>query len=109
VINSGAVVLSAVHPGELAETSLSIRNTRPEPLIIERIEKTCPCIDVVGVPVRLAPNETKDLKVTFDPSHDPDFEGRLSVEVTGLLADGSIGFQTRVRVDVGIEDRYGQD
>jgi hypothetical protein len=78
------------------------------PLAIERIETSCPCIGMGGVPVQLEPDETKNLRVTFDPSYDPDFAGRLSVQVTAYLTDGSLAFQTKVNLDVHPERRDRQ-
>lgn len=98
-ISPDPVVLGIVHPGELAETSLSVRNTHDETVTIDCIETSCLCISVGRVPVRLGPGESTELKVTFDPLDDPDFEGRLCVEVTGYLTDGRVGFQTKVNVE----------
>ncbi len=82
------------------ETSFSVRSTHDETVTIDRIETSCLCIDVGGVPIRLGPDESTELKVTFSPSDESDFEGRLSVRVTGYLADGGIGFQTTVNIEV---------
>jgi len=102
-------VLGALRPGESTEKSLSVRNTQDEAVTIERAETSCHCVNVGRVPVRLEPHETANLPVTFDPSEDPDFAGRLSVEVICYLTDGSISFQTKVNVEVGPPGGYRQD
>ena len=68
---------------------------------------TCPCISVEGLPVQLDPDEAVNLKVIFDPAHDPDFEGRLSAGITGYLSEGRIGFQTKVELEVSKERNGG--
>ena len=99
-ISPDTVELGVVHPGEPVKASLSVRNTQDEGLTVERVETSCLCIDVGRVPVRVEPHQATGLTVTFDPSEDPDFEGRLSVQVTGYLTDGKIGFQTSVNLEV---------
>jgi hypothetical protein len=47
--------------------------------------------------------------VTFDPSEDPDFAGRLSIQITGYLTDGRIGFQTKVKIEANLEGGFPQD
>ncbi len=92
-------MLGEVYPGEQAEAFLSVQNAEDATVTIDRIETSCLCVNVGAVPVVLGPHEMKDLKVTFNPLNDPEFEGRLSVEVTGYLTDGRIGFRTRVNVE----------
>ncbi len=93
-------MLGVVDPEEIAETWLAVQNTGTETLTLERIETSCPCIRVGDVPVLLEPGEAVQLKVSFNSADDPDFEGGLSVLVVGYLADGRIGCQTRVEVEV---------
>ncbi len=108
-ISPDPIVLGVVHPGEQAETSLSLRNTQDKTLIVERIDTSCTCIDVEGVPARLGPYEAAELKVTFGQSDDPGFEGRLSVEVIGYLSGGGIGFRTSVKVEMDPGGGYHRD
>jgi hypothetical protein len=86
-----------------AGTSVPVRNSQAVPLTLERIETSCPCIGVSGLPVRLEPDETVDLKLAFDPSHEPEFAGALLVRVTGYLAENRVAFETKVRLQVDPE------
>jgi hypothetical protein len=82
------------------ETSVLIRNQAALPLTLERVVTSCPCIGIGDVPVHLDPNEAKTLSVLFDPSHDPDFEGELTVRLTGYATGDCILFQIQASVDV---------
>lgn len=97
-VNPDPAVLRVVDSEKTAEAQFAIRNTETTPLTLERIETSCPCIRVGGVPVRLEPGARVELKATFSSSDDPDLQGGLSVVVTGYLADGRVGYQTRVDV-----------
>ena len=99
-IRPDPIMVGVVQSGKRAETWLSVHNTQHETVTIERIETSCPCVVMDCTSVRLGPHEATDLKVTFEPSEDPDFEGYLSIEVTGYLADGSVGFLTNVNIQV---------
>jgi hypothetical protein len=79
---------------------ISARNMQNVPLRLARIETSCPCIRVVPLPVQVAPDETQNWTVTFDPSAEPDFKGSLAVEVTGYLPDGEIAFRTNANLEV---------
>ena len=84
--------------GETIERSLSVRNMRTDSLTLERVETSCPCVSVSALPVRIGLGEAAILRVRFDPTSDPDFEGPLSAQVTGFLASGEIAFRTEVRL-----------
>jgi hypothetical protein len=72
---------------------------------VERIETSCPCLQVDPKSLQIGPGERISLRVTFDPSHDPDFRGGLAIDVTGYTKDGSIVFRRRVDLDVRDEPR----
>ena len=54
--------------------------------------RAAPCLTVGPVPVSIGPGEEKVLTVDYDPADDPEFSGRLSVEVTGLDEAGRAAF-----------------
>ena len=86
--------------GELAHAFLTLRNTQEDSVMVQRIETSCPCIGATPMPMRIGPGRTEQLNVVFNPSFDPDFEGALSVEVTGHLASGQLAFRTSVRLEI---------
>jgi hypothetical protein len=68
--------------------------------MIERIEASCPCVKVSPTQIVLGPGETKSLMITFDPSIEAGFRGRLSVDLTGLGESGRLCFRTRVELEI---------
>ncbi|MFI5456162.1 MAG: DUF1573 domain-containing protein [Isosphaerales bacterium] len=94
------IIFEAYESGESAQTSLVVRNTQSVALTLERIETSCSCIGIAPVPIEIGPGEPRTLNVTFDSSSDPDFEGGLSVEISGYLSDGKIAFRTQAKVEV---------
>jgi hypothetical protein len=94
------VMLGTLDGRRLVERVDSARNTQNAPIKLARIETSCPCIQVTPRSRHIAADEAQDWTVTFDPSPDPGFEGRLSVEVTGYLEDGQIAFRTHVDLEM---------
>jgi len=99
-ISPSPIVFEVLHSGESAKKSLVVRNSQAAPLTIERIEVTCLCIRIAPVPIDVGPGETKTLTVSFDSSSEPEFEGGLSVQITGYLSENKIAFQTQAKIDV---------
>jgi len=97
-ISPDPIDLDVVHEGEGIERPLSLRNTRDDALTLERVETSCACVRVSPIPVEVGPRQTKVLSVGFNSSSDPDFEGKLSVHLTGYLSGGEIAFRTEVRL-----------
>jgi hypothetical protein len=91
-----------------AESSLLVRNTEAVPVTLERVTTSCPCVRVAMAPLELRSNEARSLSLTVDPTDDPGFEGGLSVQMTGYLSDGGIGFQTKVNFEAQLEGGHGE-
>ena len=100
-ISRDPIELGVMPPGQAARCLLLVRNPLPGRATIERIETSCPCIGAGGLPVQIEPSQTIELEVAFDPSEAKDFRGRLSVDLTAFLADGQVGFRTKVNLEVG--------
>jgi hypothetical protein len=101
LLTSPALVdFETLEAGESAQTSLLVRNTESVALTLERVETSCSCIAVAPVPIEIGPGKQTALTVTFDSSSEPDFEGGLSVEISGYLADGRVAFRTKTKVEV---------
>src|SRR5579885_2892308 len=99
-ISRDPIELGVMPPGQAARCLLLVRNPLPGRATIERIETSCPCIGAGGLPVQIEPSQTIELEVAFDPSEAKDFRGRLSVDLTAFLADGQVGFRTKVNLEV---------
>jgi Protein of unknown function (DUF1573) len=99
-INPDTVSLGRVPRGATVESSLTVFNPLSESLHIKRVETSCPCLTVGAGPMRIASGERVFLPVRYDSSEEPDFLGRLSVDVTGVDAEGQIAFRARVQLEV---------
>ncbi len=97
-ISPDPVDLGVVGGVESLERTVSLRNAQSGSLTLERVETSCPCVSVSALPLRIGRGEAGTLRVRFDPSSDPDFEGPLCVQLTGFLAGGEIAFRTEVRL-----------
>jgi len=82
-ISPDPITLGVLAKPTLLQGTFSVENTGNAPLILERIETSCPCIRIAPVPFQIKAKERKLCTVTFDPSSEPDFRGKLSVEVSG--------------------------
>ncbi len=80
-----------------------LRNSGLETATLERVETSCPCLEVGPLPLKIDPANTGELTVRFDPAEEPGFRGRLAIDLTGLAPDGQVAFRTRVCVEVRAE------
>jgi hypothetical protein len=92
--------LGVLRPKQPARRSVVVQNTLPENITLERVDASCNCVEVAGLPVRLGPNHAEAIQVSFDPSADPEFVGALGVILTGYLTGGRVAFRTEVQFEV---------
>jgi hypothetical protein len=97
-VNDEPLKLEDLDAGQSARTSLAVLSSQETPVRLERIETSFPCVKVGPVPVQIDPGSTTALTVTFDASGEPDFRGKLSVNIVGYTEDGSVGFMTHLAV-----------
>lgn len=89
-----------LHPGVSAKGTLTLRNKGAEPIAVERIETSYPCIKLSPIPLRIEPNRTANLTVGYDASEDPTFRGGLGVDIAGLGKNSEVLFRTVVKLNV---------
>jgi Protein of unknown function (DUF1573) len=99
-ISPDPIDLGALSPGKRVETEIALMNVQEHSVQLASIRTSCPCIRISGSPLQVAPRDSATLALVFDPTEDPDFRGSLSVEVTGLGADGDVVFRTVVKLTV---------
>ncbi|WP_422931429.1 DUF1573 domain-containing protein [Singulisphaera sp. PoT] len=92
--------LGILKPHQGAEADGELHNPGSREIVVENVETSCGCVVVNPRSLRLAPGETTSLKAAFDPSHDPEFRGRLAVQVVGHGPGNTIVFQTIVNLEV---------
>jgi hypothetical protein len=105
-ISPDPISLGTLDPGQSAIAKLTLRNSGPHPVIVSRAQTGCPCLNVAGQTAYIGPGQAVNLTVEFDPTEDPDFRGRLSIDVFGRDQPGKIVFQTHVRLEV--RDQLGK-
>ena len=93
--------LGTLRRHEPAHGQMEVRNPLAVPLTVEGVSSSCPCVAAGPVPVRIEPNRSAVLAVAFDPKAEPEFRGRLAVELTGRGGNGQRLFEATVEIDVG--------
>ena len=91
------IALGDTEVGRILNARLELRC--PEPLTIDRVESSCPCVRVTPTVASLEPGVIATLDVAFDPSEDPDFHGSLSVRLEGY-SGRRLAFTTRAKIHV---------
>lgn len=94
------VTLGVIPTGEKARATLLIINPGSERLELTNVRTTCPCVGLEGLPVSIEPGKSVELRVTFDPTEEPNFRGTLEVGLIGLGATGGKLFQTKVNLTI---------
>ena len=92
--------LGVLRPGCSAETEISVRNPSPHRVVIKHIETSCPCLSVKQESINIDAKESATFTVKFDSGHDPDFRGRLSIEIIGRDGGENIIFRSRANLEV---------
>jgi Protein of unknown function (DUF1573) len=105
-INPDPVSLGVIDRGQKAKAAFTLVNHGSQPVAIERIETSCPCLTTTPGSIRVSPGERMVLAVEFDPSAEPDFRGGLSIDVTGYSGD-RVAFHTLVNLDVRADSLKG--
>lgn len=93
------IALGTVIAGQSATTSIAIRNPGAVTCPVDRVEVSCPCVRVEPPSLAIGPQQEKALSVRFDSAAEPDFRGRLSIEIAGMAGE-AVAFRTRVELSV---------
>ena len=95
-------------PGTVAFTGtcaqdvvVSWRNNRIQPIVIERVESSCPCIRAGPLPARLAAGGSATLHISFEPEADDEgFGDLLLVSIRGFSSENAVAFEASAKVDL---------
>jgi Protein of unknown function (DUF1573) len=107
-ISPDPVLLGVVDRGQKAKAPFTLVNHGSQPVTVDRIETSCPCLTATPGSIRISPGERKVLAVEFDPSAEPDFRGGLSIDVTGYEGERET-FHTHVNLNVRAESPKGAE
>jgi hypothetical protein len=103
-ISPDPVDLGILLPGQSAQATITLHNPGPHPVSVEQIETRCPCIRVEPASFKVAAGEFAEFVARFDPSHDPDFRGGLSIDVVGRSSRDFVLFRARVNLDIRVQN-----
>lgn len=92
--------LGTLHPGQSGEISFLARNLQSEPINVDRIDTSCPCMRIEPRSLNFGPAQSKLIRVSFDTSEDPNFRGSLEVDVIGRGLTGHPVFSTKIEVSI---------
>jgi Protein of unknown function (DUF1573) len=98
-ISPDRIELGVVNNGQVSKAALKLTNRGSRVLLIDRLETGCPCLLITPEQLRIGPSESEVVAVTFDPSGEPDFHGRLSIDISGY-STGKLAFRTVGQVEV---------
>lgn len=93
--------------GQHAEARIALRSRTSRPLEVHRVETSCPCLRVEPTSFKVAPGGSAEVDLAFDPSQEPEFRGRLSIDVAGYGLGDEIIFRTRVHFEVRDDPSQG--
>ena len=94
MISPDPVSLGSLIAGQHANARITLRNSTPRPVEIQRVETSCPCLCVEPTSLNIGAGEVEEVMVAFDPSEAPDFRGGLAIDVVGYGSTGEIVFRT---------------
>jgi len=98
-ISPGQLSLGVVKSGQKARGEFTLVNRGSKPVVIDRIETSCPCLITSPRLMRVDPGTARSLTVEFDASSEPDFHGGLSIEIVGYT-DGRVRFSSQAKLEV---------
>lgn len=97
----GGIDFGVLRPGEVARSSLTLRNDSGAPIRLVRVATSCDCVAADETfPIEFAVGQQSVLSLMFDGREDPGFRGGLSVEIVGKQEDGGIAFTSHVHLQV---------
>jgi hypothetical protein len=94
------VSLGLLRPGQSATGNIPLNNPGRDTITVEHVDTSCRCLEIGPVPAAVRARQTQQLTVRFNPSEEPNFRGKLSIEVTGRAPDGAVVFRTRVQLEI---------
>lgn len=79
-----------------SEVDWTIRNDSGQAVDVAKVETSCPCLVISPLPSRIEPGASRTLHVGFDPAVEPDFRGRLRIDLEGRAPDNRPLFRSYV-------------
>lgn len=99
-ISPNPVSLGSLNPGQVVDKKIVLSNPWTTPVTIQRIETSCPCLEVAPVPIEIASGRSGEIVVRFNSTEDPDYRGVLGIEVTGYNPSGKSVMEMRIDLEI---------
>jgi hypothetical protein len=96
-----AVNLGSLQPAGAASADFVVINPGSQVVDIARVETSCDCLHLDLPRKRLQPSERMPAHATLDLHSEPEFRGKLAIDVTGHGPDGKVVFRTVISATVG--------
>ena len=100
ILNRATINLGTLDPGQGSGATVVLSNPCGTSIAIDHIETSCPCIQATVDRLPIGPGKSVILSVSFDPSEEAGFRGRLAVELVGKSSDGVVVLRGRVDLEV---------
>jgi hypothetical protein len=98
-VTPAEVDLGHVPAGSRQRVALTLYSAQAESLLLDELESSCPCVRGEGLPWRLEPGQRRPVAVEVDLSAEPEFRGRLQIELVGK-SSGRVVFRSRLTAQV---------
>jgi hypothetical protein len=92
--------LGDVLQGQTRVFELFLENPHDREVTVYEIESSCPCLHARGLPWHFSAREGRSVPLQLDLAREPDFSGRLLLEVRGKAGLKTEAFRARVMVRV---------
>jgi hypothetical protein len=92
--------LGVVPPASRLRAEIHLFNPHSQKVTIERVETSCDCLQPLGLPWSISPNQMSIVPFEMDLGHEPRFRGGLGIGATGRTSDDNIAFEIKVEVEV---------
>ncbi|MFI5460894.1 MAG: DUF1573 domain-containing protein [Isosphaerales bacterium] len=104
-ISPNPVSLGVLTAGRSVRSTVTLRNRGRQPVTVNRIEASCPCLRIHPNAFEIGAGEADALTFEFDHSAERDFQGDLAINVVGYDGVGNAAFRTRVDLHIQAETR----
>jgi hypothetical protein len=100
IVSTSTLELGTVEQGSYHEATFTVRNPRSEPVTLAQIHSTCSCLSFGIDPPTVAPSGESRVVARLDLGREPEYSGRLAIDVHGRTDDNRIAFRMTIEVRV---------
>jgi hypothetical protein len=94
------IALGAIPAGKPASGRFTVSNPTTQQVHVDQIDTTCECLKLTPTTFDVESGGSIEIQARFNPDHDPQFRGSLSVGLTGYGGASVPVFRTRITLEV---------